>query len=136
MVSARTFVDAWRALAFLLLYGLLATGLAQMFSPYTRVGLALVGAVAVFAAMDLLPGVARGEFPSLDTDGMLYSVRGVVLLVLFVLVMAVTLDGLRAGTGFGEATVTFVSVVVAIAVVFGPVVGYYWRRSLRRAGTV
>jgi len=44
-------------------------------------------------------------------------------------VTAVTADWLRATTSFSEVIVTGMGVVVGSAVVLGPVVVYYWRRS-------
>lgn len=130
MVSERTFTDAWHALTFLLLYGVLATALAPRFTPYPRVLAALAVSVVLFGALDALPALVRGERPLLDTDGRLYSVRGLVALVGIVLVTAVTADWLRAAAGASDVVATAAGVALGVAVVLGPVVAYYWRRSL------
>jgi hypothetical protein len=51
------------------------------------------------------------------------------VLIPIVFVTAVTADWLRATTSFSEVIVTGMGVVVGSAVVLGPVVVYYWRRS-------
>ncbi|WP_276259889.1 hypothetical protein [Haloglomus litoreum] len=134
MVSARTWVDAGRGLAFLLLYGIVATALAPRFHPYTRVAGALVISLGIIAAADVLPRLFRGDRPLLDTDSRLYSVRGLALLTLIILVTAVTADWLRTATTLSESLVTIAGFVVGVIVVLGPVVGYYWRRSATPPG--
>jgi hypothetical protein len=129
MVSERTFTDAGRALVFLLLYGGMASALAPRFDPYLRVLVALLISVTVFAVGDILPAVIRGNRPLIDTDSRLYSVRGVVSLILIILVTAVTIDWLRAMTALSEVIVTLVGFTTGVVVVLGPIVGYYWRRS-------
>lgn len=129
MVSARTWVDAGRGLAFLLLYGLVASALAPRFHPYIRVAGALVVSLGIIAVVDILPRLFRGERPLIDTDSRLYSVRGLALLTLIILVTAVTADWLRTATTLPESLVTITGFVVGTIVVLGPVVGYYWRRS-------
>ena len=129
MVSVRRATDAWHALVFLLVYGFVDTAIAPGFGPYPRVLAALVVSVVVFAALDILPALARGKRPLVDTDSRLYSVRGLIVLIPIVFVTAVTADWLRATTSFSEVIVTGMGVVVGSAVVLGPVVVYYWRRS-------
>ncbi len=129
MVSVRTVTDAWHALVFLLLYGFVVTAIAPRFGPYPRVVAALVVNIVVFAALDILPALARGKRPLVDRDSRLYSVRGLIVLILIVLVTAVTADWLRATTSFSEIVVTGIGVVTGSAAVLGPVVVYYWRRS-------
>lgn len=129
MVSERTFTDAGRALVFLLLYGGVASALAPRFDPYLRVLVALLISVAVFAVVDTLPAAIRGERPLIHTRSRLYSVRGVVSLILIVLVTAVTIDWLRAMTALSEGLVTLVGFTTGVVVVLGPIAGYYWRRS-------
>lgn len=130
MVSERTVTDGGRALVFLLLYGSVASALAPQFSPYLRVLGGLVISVAVFATVDILAALARRERPGIDADSRLYSVRGLVLLISIILVTAVTVDWLREVTARSEVVVTVAGFVVGITVVLGPVVGYYWRRSV------
>ena len=79
MVSVRRGTDAWHALVFLLVYGFVATAIAPGFGPYPRVLAALVVSVVVFAALDILPALARGKRPLVDTDSRLYSVRGLIV---------------------------------------------------------
>lgn len=129
MVSERTFTDAWHALAFLLVYGLVATAIAPRFMPYPRVLAALAVTIFIFGALDILPALARGERPLLDTESRLYSVRGLVMLISVVLVTAVTVDWLRAVTAFSEAVVTATGFSLGVAVVIGPLAIYYWQRS-------
>lgn len=131
MVSARTIGNAGRALAFLMLYFVVVTAVAPVLHPYLRVVVGLVVAGAVFAALDVVPALVRGESPTIDEDSALYSVRGLVLLIVFVLVAGLTLDALRATTDLSDTWQTVAAVGVAVLVVFGPVVGYYWRGSLR-----
>lgn len=131
MVSARTIGNAGRALAFLMLYFLVVAAVAPVLQPYLRVVVGLAVAIGVFAALDVGPALARGESPTIDADSALYSVRGLILLILFVLVAGVTLDALRATTSLSDTWQTVGAVGVAVLVVFGPVVGYYWRGSLR-----
>lgn len=129
MVSVRTVTDAWHALVFLLLYGFVATAIAPRFTPYPRVVAALVVSIIVFAALDMLPALARGNRPLIDTNSRIHSVRGLIVLILIVLVTAVTADWLRVTTDFAEVAVTMIGVVVGSVVVLGPVVAYHWRRS-------
>lgn len=135
MVSERTFVDASRALLFLLLYAALASALEPRFAPYVRVVVALFASAAVFAAVDVLPALVRGERPLVDVDSRLYSVRGLIALISIVLVTAVTVDWLRGSTSLSGPVVTLAGVVVGITVVLGPIAGYYWRRSANRPAT-
>jgi hypothetical protein len=129
MVSERTFTDAWHALGFLFLYGLVATAIAPRFMPYPRVLAALAVAIVIFGALDILPPLVKGERPLIDSESRLYSVRGLVMLISIVLVTAVTIDWLRATTAFSEVVVTVAGFTVGIAIVVGPLVAYYWRRS-------
>lgn len=129
MVSRRTVTDGGRALVFLLLYGLVASALAQRFDPYLRVLAALGVSVATFATVDILPALLRRERPTIDANSRLYSVRGLVLLVMIILVTAVSVDWLRRATALSEVAVTVIGFVIAVAVVMGPLVGYYWHRS-------
>lgn len=129
MVSERTFTDASSALAFLLVYGVVATAIAPRFTAYLRVLAALFISIGIFGAVDILPALARRERPVLDTESRLYSVRGLVILISLVLVTAVTADWLRAATVLSEIVVIAIGIAVGIAVVLGPVVTYYWRRS-------
>lgn len=129
MVSAQTWVDAGRGLVFLLMYSLIAAALEPRFHPYARVAGALAISLGLIAAVDVLPRLIRGERPLLSTDSRLYSVRGLALLTLIILVTAVTADWLRAATRLPEVVVTITGFVVGAIVVLGPVAGYYWRRS-------
>lgn len=129
MVSRRTVTDAGRALAFLLLYGLVASALAPRLDPYFRVLGTLLVSVAVFAVVDVLPALVRSERPLIAANSRLYSVRGLILLILLILVTAVTADWLRRATDLSDVVVTVTGFVAGVAVVLGPVAGYYWRRS-------
>lgn len=129
MVSDRTLTDAWHALAFLLVYGLVATAIAPRFTPYPRVLATLAITIGIFGALDILPALARGERPLLNTKSRLYSVRGLVMLISIVLVTAVTIDWLRATTAFSEVVVTATGVTVGVAVVVSPLFVYYWQQS-------
>lgn len=132
MVSAQTWVDAARGLVFLLLYGFIATALEPRFHPYVRVVGALVVSLGVVAAADVIPQLVRGDRPLLSTDSLLYSVRGVALLILIILVTAVTADWLRTATTLPESLVAVTGFVVGAIVVLGPVAGYYWRQAATR----
>lgn len=130
MVSERTISNAMRTAAFLILYSLVASMLPAAYGPYLRIGIALVIAVGIFLALDLLRATLRGEPLSITEEWALYSVRGLVLLILFVLVTAVAVDSFRSVTGIPESILVPLAVAVGAVVVFGPAVGYYWRRSL------
>ena len=86
--------------------------------------------LGLIAVVDVLPRLIRGERPLLTTDSGLYSVRGLALLTLIILVTAVTVSWLRAATGLPESVVTITGFVVGAVVVLGPVAGYYWQRSV------
>ncbi|MFC7138002.1 hypothetical protein ACFQRB_19175 [Halobaculum litoreum] len=129
MVSERLWIDAGRGLVFLLLYGLIAEALTPRFHPYLRAAAALALALAAIGAVDVGPRLIRGDRPLLDTDSRLYSVRGLALLTLLILVTAITADGLRAATTLPETVVTLAGFAVGVLVVLGPIAGYYWRRS-------
>ncbi len=131
MISARTVGNAGRALAFLMLYFLIVTAVAPLLHPYLRVVAGLVVASAVFAVLDVAPALVRGETPTLGEDSALYSVRGLILLILFVLVAGLALDGLQVVTGLSGVGLTIGAVGIAVLAVFGPVIAYYWRGSLR-----
>jgi len=130
MASERTWVDAGRGLTFLFLYALTAGALEPRFHPYLRVIAALAVSLGIVAAVDGIPRLVRGDRPILDTDSRLYSVRGLAVFILLILVTAVTVDGLRATTTLSEIIVTIVGVFVGTIVVLGSVVGYYWRGSV------
>jgi len=134
MVSRQTWVDAGRALAFLLLYGVisaaLATELARGVQPYLRVAVALALSLGVVAALDVVPRLVQGDRPLVAKDSRLYSVRGVALLILVVLSTALIADVLRATTTLSETVLVNAAVVAGVVVVLGPVVGYYWRQSV------
>lgn len=132
MFSGRTWVDAGRGLVFLVLYGAVTAALDSQLHRYVRVVAALTVSLGVIAVADVLPRLVRGERPLFSTDGRLYSVRGVVLLILIVLVTAVTIDWLRAATTLPESLVTLTGFVVGALVVLGPIAGYYWRHSTAR----
>ena len=129
MVTGQTISNAMRAAAFLILYSLIASMLSTAYSPYLRVAIALVIAVGIFLAVDLVRATLRGKPLSVTEEWALYSVRGLVLLILFVLVTAVTVDGFRSATGVPEVALVPLAVAFGAVVVFGPVVGYYWFRS-------
>lgn len=131
MVSARTIGDAGRALAFLMLYFIVVMAVAPALDPYVRVVVGVLVASVVFAALDVGPALVRGESPTLGPDSALYSVRGVILLIVFVLVAGLALDGLRAATSLSEVGLSLGAVGIAVLLVFGPLVGYYWRASIR-----
>ncbi|MDZ7747004.1 MAG: hypothetical protein U5K28_11025 [Halobacteriales archaeon] len=130
MVSEQTISNAMRGVAFLLLYSLIASIIPIAYSPYLRGGLALLVAVGIFFAVDLVRVFLREESFSITEEWTLYSVRGLVLLILFVFVTAVAVDGFRSTTVVPEVALVPLAVAVGAVVVFGPVVGYYWRRSL------
>ena len=130
MISERSIVTAARAVVFLLLYGLAASTLGPSSTPYLPAVAGLLVTLAAFAAADLLPALRRGESPSFGDGSALHAVRGPALLIAFVLLTAATADGLRAATGLSETVLTLLAFLVASALVFGPVVGYHWRRSL------
>lgn len=129
MVSPQTWVDAGRGLIFLLLYGFVATAFVPRFHPYVRVIGALVISLGVIAAVDVIPRLIRGDRPLLSTDSRLYSVRGLALLILIILVTAVAADWLRTATTLPGSLVAIMGFVVGAVVVLGPVAGYYWQRS-------
>jgi hypothetical protein len=97
---------------------------------YLRVAVALILSLGVFAAVDVIPRLICGDRPLLGSDSRLYSVRGVVLLILIILVTALIADLLRATTELSENALIITAVVVGAIVVLGPVVGYYWRQSV------
>lgn len=135
MVSERMWIDAGRALAFLLLYGLVSAALATT-APvselhlYLRVAVALTLSLGVIAAVDVVPRLIRGDRPLLDEESRIYSIRGVVLVILVILATALIADLLRAITTLPENVLVNTAIVAGIIVVLGPVVGYYWRQSL------
>ncbi|QLG29811.1 hypothetical protein HUG10_19555 (plasmid) [Halorarum halophilum] len=138
MVSEQTWIDAGRSLAFLLLYGLTSaalttTALSADLHPYLRVAVALTLSLGVVAVVDAVPRLIRGDEPLLGVESRLYSVRGVVLIILVILVTAVTADLLRATTTFPETVLILTAVVVGAVVVLGPVIGYYWRQSVAQS---
>jgi hypothetical protein len=114
-----------------MLYFLVVAAVAPVLHPYLRAVVGLTVALAVFALLDVAPALARGESPRIDADSALYSVRGLVLLIVFVLVAGLALDTLRAATTLSGIGLTVGAVGIAVLLVFGPVVGYYWRGSLR-----
>lgn len=130
MVAEQTISNAMRAAVFLILYSLIASMVPTAYGPYLRVGITLMIAVGIFFAVDLVRVVFQGEPLSITDDWALYSVRGLVLLILFVFVTAVAVDGFRSVTAIPEVALVPLAVAVGAAVVFVPVVGYYWRRSL------
>jgi hypothetical protein len=117
----------------LFLYGLVSAALASEFHPYIRVAVALTLSLGVLTSVDVVPRLLRGERPLLGTDSRLYSVRGVASLILVVLVTAVTVDLLRATTTLSENVLIVTATLVGAIVVFGPVVGYYYRRSVAQS---
>jgi hypothetical protein len=129
MVSGQTISNGMRAAAFLILYSLIASMFSSVYGPYLRVGIALIIAIGIFLAVDLVRAIRRGGPLSITEDWALYSVRGLILLILFVFVTAVAVDGFRSVTGIPEVALVPLAVAVGAVVVFGPVVGYYWRRS-------
>lgn len=133
MVSEQTISNAMRAVAFLILYSLIASMIPIAYGPYLRVGIALLVAVGIFFTVDLVRAILREESLSITEEWALYSVRGLVLLILFVFVTAVAVDGFRSTTVVPEVALVPLAVAVGGVVVFGPVVGYYWRRSLTAA---
>lgn len=135
MVSEQTWVDAGYTLAFLLLYGLVsgvltATVPASDLHPYVRAAVALTLSLGFVVAIDVVPRLIRGDRPLLETSSRLYSIRGMVLLILVILVTASVADLLRAITTLPESVLTLTAIVVGAIVIFGPVVGYYWRQSV------
>lgn len=125
-------IDAGYALAFLLIYGLAAAAIAPRATAYPRALAALFLTVLVFGALDILPALVRGDRPLLDTESRLYSIRGLVMLTLIILVTAVTADWLRATTAVPDVVAIVTGFAAGVAVVLGPPVAYFWRRS--RAG--
>jgi len=138
MVSEQTWVDAGYTLAFLLLYGLVAGVLATTppasdFHPYLRTAVALALSLGVVAAIDVVPRLIRGDRPLVEKNSRLYSIRGVVLLILVILVIASVADLFRATTTLSESVLTSTAIVIGAIVVFGPLVGYYWYQSVARS---
>jgi len=117
MVSEQTISNAMRAVAFLILYSLIASMIPTAYGPYLRVGIALVIAVGIFFAVDLVRVILRGEPLSITEEWALYSVRGLVLLILFVLVTAVAVDGFRSMAAVPEVVLVPLAVAVGAVVV-------------------
>ena len=132
MVSERTVHYAVNTVAFLLLYSLLASWLGDALSLATLGGavVGMVASVAVFGALDAVETALGGELSFLGEGSRLHAVRGLLVLYLFFLVAALGAEGLRATTGLSATAVALTGAVVALVVVFGPLVGYYYRRSV------
>lgn len=138
MVSERTWIDAGRSLAFLLLYGLISgalatTALAANLHLYVRVVVALTLSLGAVAVVDTVSHLIRSDKPLFGVESRLYSVRGVVLLILLMLVTAVTADLLRATTTLSETVLILTAFVISGFVILGPVIGYYWRQSVAQS---
>jgi quinol-cytochrome oxidoreductase complex cytochrome b subunit len=132
MVSERSIHVAVNTVAFLLLYSLLAGWVADALSLSTLVGgvVGMVGAVAVFAALDVVEVAVGGDLTFLGEGSRLHAVRGLFVLYLFFLVAAGTAGALDTNTALPVTVVVLTGAVVATLVVFGPLVGYYYRRSV------
>ncbi|WP_254822828.1 hypothetical protein [Haloglomus halophilum] len=132
MVSERTWADASRGLVFLLMSGVV-TGALGAFTPqphpYLQVVAGLGLTLGIVGAVDVLPQLIRGDRPALDTNSYLYSLRGLVWLLLIILLTALIADLLRATTTLSETAIITTGFAVGVVLVLGPVVGYYWRRS-------
>lgn len=131
MVSERSIHVAVNTVAFLLLYSLLAgwVGDALSLSTFTGGILGMVGSVAVFAVLDGLEAALGGD-PFLGEGSRLHAVRGLFVLYLFFLVTTGAAGALDANTALPAVVVVLAGALVATLVVFGPLVGYYYRRSL------
>ena len=138
MVSARTIHYGLNNVAFLALYSLVANWLGGALSLGTIAGavVALAISLGVFAALDVVKARLRSDSADASTFGegsRLYAVRGLLVLYLFFLVTAGAAEVLRATTGLSDTVVVLSGALVAAVVVFGPLVGYYYRRSLDAA---
>lgn len=134
MVSERSVHVAVNTVAFLLLYSLLASWLGATLSLSTLEGavVGLVASLALFGALDAVETALGGD-PFLGEGSRLHAVRGLLVLYLVFLVTAGAAELLRATTGLSNTAVVLTGFVVAVLVVFGPLVGYYYRRSLDTA---
>jgi len=132
MVSERTIHYAVNTVAFLLLYSLLASWLGDALSLSTLGGavVGLVASLAVFGALDAAEAALGGDLTFLGDGSRLHAVRGLLVLYLLLLATAGTAELLRVTTGLSNTTVVVTAFVVAVVVVFGPLVGYYYRRSV------
>ena len=135
MVSERSVHVAVNTLVFLLLNSLFASWLGDVLSLSTLGGAiaGFVASLAVFAALDAAQTVLGGDLSFLGEGSRLHAVRGLLVLYLLLLVTAGTGELLRATTGLSNTAVVLTGFVVATLVVFGPLVGYYYRRSLDTA---
>jgi len=117
MVSEQTISNAMRAVAFLILYSLIASMIPTAYGPYLRVGIALVIAVGIFFAVDLVRVILRGG--PLDHRGMGSVLRPWVSAAhpLFVLVTAVAVDGFRSMAAVPEVVLVPLAVAVGAVVV-------------------
>ena len=132
MVSERSIHVAVNTVAFLLLYSLLAgwVGDALSLSTVESGVLGLVGSLAVFAALDAAESALGGDLTVLGEGSRLHAVRGLLVLYVFFLVTAGAAELLQATTGLSDTAVVLTGALVAVLVVFGPLVGYYYRQSL------
>jgi hypothetical protein len=132
MVSERSIHVAVHTVAFLLLYSLLAgwVGDALSLSTLESGVLGLVGSLAVFAVLDATEAALGGDLTFLGRGSRLHAVRGLLVLYLFFLVTAGAAGALDANTALPAVVVVLTGALVATLVVFGPLVGYYYRRSL------
>lgn len=132
MVSERTIHTAVNTVAFLLLYSLVANVLGGTFGIGTLQGavVALVVSLGVFAALDTVEALLGGDRPTFREGSRLYAVRGLLVLYLFFAVTAGAAELLRATTALTDTAVVLTGALVAVVVVFGPLVGYYYRQSL------
>lgn len=135
MVSERSIRVAVNTVAFLLLYSLLASWLGDALSLSTLGGVVvgLVASLAVFGALDAAEAALGGDLTFLGEGSRVHAVRGLLVLYLFFLVTALGAEGLRASTGLSDTAAVMTGALVAVVVVFGPLVGYYYRRSLDTA---
>lgn len=84
----------------------------------------------MFGALDAAESALGGNLTFLGGGSRLHAVRGLLVLYLLLLVTAGVAELLRATTRFSGTAVVLAGFVVAVLVVFDPLVGYYYRRSL------
>ena len=100
-------------------------------SLYARVAIALALTLLAVVLLDAIPAVRRGQTPTFEEGSVLYSARGFLLVVTFVLLAAVLASWLRTSVASPEWVLTTIAALLAAIVVFGSLVAYYWRTSPR-----
>ncbi|WP_129116901.1 hypothetical protein [Halegenticoccus tardaugens] len=100
-----------------------------------RAGIALLATLLLVALADAIPSLLRGETPRFDEGSYVHAARGFFALAAFVLLAAVVADWLRGSFAVQEWLVTVISALVAGVGVFGGLVAYYRRRTVRSRST-